>query len=97
MYIFSLTQFLSENETLRNDLTEEGKEMAGFLTLLVETATKEYPVEKPHTNIPCVEKDCDGRIGIGVEPINEFIFWLCNKCGREGVLQGWSKSKWDKR
>lgn len=43
MYIFSLTQFLDENEDLRKDLTEEGIEMACFLTLLVETATKEYP------------------------------------------------------
>jgi hypothetical protein len=92
-----MTQFFNEKGVLRKELTAEGKEMAGYLILLVGTVTKNYPLENPHTNIPCVEKDCDGKIGIGVEPINEFIFWCCNKCGREGMLQGWGKTKWDNR
>ena len=97
MYIFDLTHFLNENGALRKDLTAEGKEIAGFLTLLVDTVTRKYPLEDTHTNMPCVENTCDGTIRTGVEPINEFIFWCCNKCGREGVVQGWSKTKWDNR
>ena len=40
--------------------------MAGFLAIIVDTATKDYPPSTKSTNIRCIKKKCTGTIEIKV-------------------------------
>lgn len=74
-------------------MPKEGREMAGFLALIVDAATKGYPDPEPKTGIRCFHQNCDGTILIRVEPRDGFIFWKCIVCGEEGRISDWQKTK----
>jgi len=97
MFISNLTHFLDKKGNIPADMPKEGREMAGFLALIVDTATKDYPPTEKYTQIRCMKKKCAGLIEIDVDTKNEFIHWKCNKCSEEGRISDWRKTKWDNR
>ncbi len=97
MFISNLTHFLDEKGNIPADMPKEGREMAGFLALIVDTATKDYPPTEKYTQIRCLTKKCAGLIEIDVDTKNEFIHWKCGTCSEEGRISDWGKTKWDNR
>ena len=97
MFISNLTHFLDEKGNIPKEMTKEGREMASFLALIVDTATKDYPPAEKYTQIRCLKKKCAGLIEIDVDTKNEFVHWKCNKCTEEGRISDWRKTKWDNR
>ncbi|MCX6288036.1 MAG: hypothetical protein NTY96_13070 [Bacteroidetes bacterium] len=97
MFISNLTHFLDQKGNIPSDMPKEGREMASFLALIVDTATKDYHPAEKYTQIRCLKKKCTGRIEIDVDTKNEFIHWKCNKCQEEGRISDWGNTKWDNR
>ncbi len=95
MFISNLTHFLDKKGNIPADMPKEGREMAGFLAIIVDTATKDYPPSSKSTNIRCIKKNCTGTIETGVDTFLEFIHWHCNKCLEAGRITDWRKTKWD--
>ncbi len=97
MFISNLTHFLDEKGNIAKEMYKEGREMASFLALIVDTATKVYPTPIKISGIRCLKKKCLGTIEIEVDKANEAIAWECTKCGEAGRISGWQKTKWDNR
>jgi len=97
MFISNLTHFLDEKGNIPKEMTKEGREMASFLDLIVDSATKEYPPAEKHTQIRCLKKKCTGKIEIKVDTKEETINWQCPICTEAGKISGWQKTKWDNR
>ena len=49
MFISNLTHFLDEKGNIPKEMTKEGREMASFLALIVDAATKDYPPTEKYT------------------------------------------------
>lgn len=71
----------------------EGREIAGFLALIVDAATQRYPNPEPKSGIRCINKECKGTLDIRVDTKAGLIFWMCNTCGEEGRISDWQKTK----
>jgi sorbitol-specific phosphotransferase system component IIBC len=71
--------------------------MAGFLALIVDLATKDYPPSKKTTDIRCIIIKCTVTIEIGVNVREEVIGGQCTKCYKAGKINGWQGTKWDNR
>jgi len=56
MFISNLTHFLDKKGNIPADMPKEGREMEGFLAIIVDTATKDYPPSTKSTNIRCIKK-----------------------------------------
>ena len=97
MFISNMTHFLDEQGNIAKEMHKEGREMASFFALIVDTATKVYPPPIKTTEIRCRKKNCTGNIEIEVDTKNEFIHWCCNKCSEAGRISDWRKTKWDNR
>jgi len=97
MFISNMTHFLNEKGNIPKEMTKEGREMASFLALIVDAATKDYPPAEKFTQIRCLKKKCSGLIEIDVDIKNGFIHWKCNKCSEEGRITDWGNTKWDNR
>jgi hypothetical protein len=94
MYITTFTHFLDEKGNIPSDMPKEARELASFLALIVDEATKHYPEESWLTDIRCFNPDCD------CETITEFIedgkklYWFCPECAIDGVISDWQGSRW---
>jgi len=97
MFISNLTHFLDKKGNIPADMPKEGREMAGFLALIVDAATKVYPPQSKSTAIRCMKKKCTGTIDIDVDAKDEVIEWHCTKWHEEGKISGWPGTKWDNR
>ena len=97
MYISNLQHFLNEQGNIPSEMPYEGREMAGFLALIVDAATIGYPNPEPQTVIKCINKECKGTLNVKVDTRDGFIFWKCNTCREEGRISDWQKTKWDNR
>ena len=94
MYISTLTHFLDEQGNIAKEMHKEGRELASFLALIVDTATKNYTSLKS-SGIRCAMKKCTGTIDIDVNKADETINWHCPTCKEGGKISGWQKTKWD--
>ncbi len=92
-----MTHLLDEKGNIPKEMTKKGREMASFLALIIDSATKVYPPTEKYSQIRCLKKKCTGLIEIDVDTKNEFIHWKCNKCAEEGRISDWQKTKWDNR
>ena len=91
MYISNILHFLDESGNIPKEMPKEGREMAGFLFLVIDSATQAQ--NKCH--VRCFEKGCVGEIQ-SVIAKNQIV-WKCSKCENEGLISGWQNTKWDNR
>ena len=97
MYISNMTHFLDETGNIPKQMPSEARELASFLTLVIDTTTKNSPFTLTQTEIRCFEKGCKGLIKSEVMKENNDIHWVCSKCENEGRISGWKLTKWDNR
>lgn len=97
MFISNMTHFLDEQGNIAKEMHKEGREIASFFALIVDTATKSYPQPVKSTEIRCMKKRCTGTIEIEADNDDEVIEWHCTKCNAGGRISGWQKTKWDNR
>ena len=71
--------------------------MAGFHSLVVDAATRDYEHPIKATEIRCLKKKCNGNIELGISPEDEAIEWWCTDCDQAGRISGWQGTKWDNR
>ena len=96
MYVSNMTHFLNKSGGIAKDMPSEAKELASFLTLIIEDVS-DFESEKGFdTGIPCLHKGCKGIIQsrVLVEKDNE-IYWLCPECKEEGIITEWEGTRWD--
>ncbi len=91
MYISNILHFLDESGNIPKEMPKEGREMAGFLVLVIDSATQ----AQNKSLVRCFEQGCSGEIQ-SVITGNE-ISWKCSRCENEGRISGWQKTKWDNR
>ena len=58
---------------------DEAKELIGFLTLVIDTTTKNLPHTLTTTDVKCFEKGCSGMIKTAFRPDTEEIHWLLSR------------------
>ena len=97
MYISNMTHFLDETGNIPKQMPGEAGELASFLTLVIDTTTKNSPFTLTQTEIRCFEKGCKSLIKSEVMKKNNDIHWVCSKCENEGRISGWKLTKWDNR
>ena len=97
MYISNMTHFLDETGNIPKQMPGEAGELASFLTLVIDTTTKNSPFTLTQTEIRCFEKGCKDLIKSEVMKKNNDIHWVCSKCENEGRISGWKLTKWDNR
>ena len=95
MYISNMTHFLNETGNIPKQMPGEAGELASFLTLVIDTTTKNSPFTLTQTEIRCFEKGCKGLIKSEVMKENNDIHWVCSKCENEGRISGWKLTKLD--
>jgi len=57
MYISNMQHFLDETGNIPKQMPKEGKEMASFLALVVDSTTKSLSTTLTTTDIRCFNKD----------------------------------------
>jgi hypothetical protein len=92
-----MTHFLDESGNIPKQMPKQGREMASFLALVVDTTTKSSPHTLKSTEIRCFEKGCHGMIRSEIVSKTEDIHWKCSECPNEGKIGEWKKTKWDNR
>lgn len=93
MYVTNFQHFLDEQGNIPTVVPKDARELANFLALLIDDASKgDYDAEP---TIRCIEKGCMGLIvPTLIEDENE-IYWVCVKCKTKGVIADWRGTKWD--
>jgi hypothetical protein len=97
MYITNIQHLLDASVNMTEEMPKEARELIGFLTLIIDTTTKNLPQTLTSTDIGCFMKGCNGFIKTALRPDTEEIHWYCPDCEEEGVISGWQMSKWDNR
>jgi len=92
MYISNLSHFLDKTGNIPESMPSEGREMAGFLALIVDAATQMHSASA--NEVRCSEEGCDGKISSEISLKND-VEWKCSVCANSGIISGWQKTKWD--
>jgi hypothetical protein len=94
MYISNMLHFLDASGNIPKEMPSEAREMASFLALVIDAATRMN--SSSGNEVRCFEEGCDGTISC--ELANQYeIHWKCSTCENEGRISGWQKTKWDNR
>ena len=77
-------------------MPSEAKELASFLTHIIEASTDFDSESGYSTEITCINKGCKGIIQsrLLIEKDHE-IYWQCPECKEEGIITEWEGSRWD--
>jgi len=96
-YVTDLTHFLDDQGDIVQDMPTEARQLASFLTLIVDAVTAGFPGEDGtmDTRIRCRSKGCRGSILGTLHEAASPIHWQCPVCHQEGVISHWQKSRWD--
>ena len=97
MYISNLTHFLNENGIIPKQMPKEARELASFLTLVVDYTTEHSGVVLNAINLRCFTDHCKGIIESELINSGTEIHWICPKCRNEGIISEWQGSRWDNR
>ena len=95
MYISNMTHFLDNEGNIPTTMPKEARELASFLALVVDEATKYYPHKVCNTDIRCFNPTCDSTIITEFIEDDEKIHWGCGDCENAGTISEWQGSRWD--
>lgn len=97
MYITNIQHLLEASAKMPEEMPVEARELIGFLTLIIDTTTKNLTQSLSTTDVKCFEKGCSGMIKTALRPDTEEIHWFCPDCENEGLISGWQETEWDNR
>jgi hypothetical protein len=97
MYISNMTHFLNEEGNITKEMNKEGRELASFLSLIIDTATKIHREPATTSKVRCFKKGCEGIIEVELPSKTNEIQWCCPKCHVDGRISGWQGTKWDNK
>ena len=97
MFITNIRHLIDASVNMPEAMPAEARELIGFLTLIIDTTTKNLPDSLTATGISCFEKACSGMIKTAIRPDTEEIHWYCPDCEDEGLINGWQGTEWDNR
>jgi len=92
--VTDITHYLDETGELAQ-MPTPARNLAGFLTLLIEAATGAVPAGEHDSGIRCRATDCRGTIRTFLPPSGEEISWHCPVCRHNGVIRNWHNTKWN--
>jgi hypothetical protein len=95
MYITNIQHLLEASAKMPEEMPIEARELIGFLTLIIDTTTKNLAQSLTTTDVKCFEKGCSGMIKTALRPDTEEIHWFCPDCENEGLISDWKNTKWD--
>lgn len=95
MFITTFTHFLDEKGNIPKTMPKEARELASFMALVVDEATKEYPEKVCCTDIRCINPNCNSSIITEFIENDEKIYWGCGDCENAGIISEWQGSRWD--
>lgn len=87
-----MTHFLDESGNIPKEMPKEGRQMASFLALAVDSTTQKQSLTG---NLRCFQKNCNGIVRTQFSPDKQVIEWKCTDCGTEGRISDWQGTKWD--
>mgnify|MGYP006299150761 CR=1 FL=1 len=93
MYITNFQHYLNKDGNIPSDMPKEAREMANFLALLIDDASKGDYESEP--TIRCIGKGCEGLVVAFVTDNPDEIYWVCPICKIKGVITDWRGTKWD--
>jgi predicted RNA-binding Zn-ribbon protein involved in translation (DUF1610 family) len=96
-YVTDITHFLDEQGELTPDMPGPARQLASFLVLLIDDATRNIPSRDHETRIRCRKRGCTGSIRASLTSSNDEISWHCPKCGHNGVIRNWQPTKWNQQ
>ncbi len=76
-------------------IPKEAREMAGFISLVIDESTNRHSASVIDTGIRCFKKKCFGTIKSEFLAENDEIHWWCTKCNNGGTISGWQGSRWN--
>ena len=97
MYITNIQHLIDASEKMPEVMPKEARKLIGFLTLIIDSTTKNLPTSLTATDISCFKKGCSGIIKTALMPKSEEIHWYCPDCENEGLINNWQGTKWDRR
>ena len=95
MYVTNIQHLLEASAKMPEEMPVEARELIGFLTLIIDTTTKNLAQSLTTTDVKCFEKGCSGMIKTALRPDTEEIHWFCPDCENEGLISDWKNTKWD--
>jgi hypothetical protein len=95
MYITNIKHLLEASVKMPEEMPSEARELIGFLTVIIDNATRTLPHTLTSTGVKCFGKGCDGLIKTAVRPDTTEIHWYCPECEKEGLINNWQGTKWD--
>src|SRR5262249_43203193 len=93
-FVTDITHYLDEAGEVAQ-LPGPARELASFLTQMIEAATGTASTHYHDTRIRCRSKACPGTILTFLPPSRDEISWHCSDCGHNGVIRNWQKTKWN--
>jgi len=97
MYITNIRHLADASVKMSQEMPAELRELLEFLKQVIDSTTRTLPVTLTATDIRCPGKGCDGFVMSALRPDTEEIHWYCPECEKEGLINNWQGSKWDKR
>jgi hypothetical protein len=95
MYDLDLSTFLDKEGNIAIELEPDARELASFLSLVVNHTTKSMPSILTPTELKCFNKGCHGMVSTSFKPNKKEIRWYCPVCENEGEIGNWQGTKWD--
>ena len=90
-----MQHFLDEKGNIAKEMNKQGRELASFLALVIDTATK--TASEDYVELRCWKKKCIGSIDIDIDAETGSIHYWCTDCDNAGIISGWEGTKWDNR
>ena len=97
MYITQIRHYLNEKGEIPTTMPKEARELASFLSLVVDTITITFPSTLSTTDIRCFNKGCFGEIKAAYNHNKGEIHWYCPECENEAIISNWEGTKFDNR
>ena len=97
MYVSDLLHFLDQSGNIPKDTPEDILQMAQSLTAFVSYATdfNERIQILPFCFVAIDNKRCIGRVMPMLSLDGDNIYWHCESCGCDGVINNWKGTFWD--
>ena len=90
-----MQHFLDPQGDIPKQMPKEARELASFLTLVVDATTKKMPSTLTSTEIRCFKKGCHGLVKSAISPDSKELHWYCPECEEEGVIREGRETRWD--
>ena len=96
-YVTDITHYLDDQGEVSAEMPREARQLASFLVLVIDAASRNVPSDNQDISIRCRKADCTGSIRGSLVSPNGEIAWFCPDCGHNGVIRNWQGTKWNQQ